>query len=414
MKLKNFVEFYRLNNKPPFSEDKTVVLECARSEENIALLQAIRADGVDVDADPDLKDLLPDDSQIDLELQIPTNGEFFAYRTLEEMLSDAKTLLNGEYPAEFYIVADDFYSVEQQKLSSKYQNLFNLCSLIKGLGELAHYHDAKQKDGKNNNFVFIDESEIITAKPVVIKPTINLVMLEQPLLDVALIESFHSPKEKVSPTVGKEKAFFRVSIIEFLGQLKHLSQTELFVHLVMNWSEFLVSYQRNLETYLSGFAFHKARKEVSDEEFKVAEQYSKIIGDIAGKLFGLPVSFVALLGLFKSDITLIVELVVLFSVCTASWLMSSLVTNQIKQLERIDHAKGIAFDALENQKTAYPVDLQTKLTETVTALKLEHTRIKNLLIKLWYIVWSPVVIATGIMGYRYLEALINFIRVNCL
>uniref|UniRef100_UPI00301D8381 hypothetical protein n=1 Tax=Staphylococcus aureus TaxID=1280 RepID=UPI00301D8381 len=88
----------------------------------------------------DVDDLLPDGSTIDLELQIPTNGEFFVYRTLEEMIQDAKTLLNGEYPAEFYIVADDFYSVEQKDLSSKYQNLFNLCSLIKGLGELAHYH----------------------------------------------------------------------------------------------------------------------------------------------------------------------------------------------------------------------------------------------------------------------------------
>lgn len=389
-------------------------LECVCSKENISLIQAIHADGIDVDTDEDVEDLSSDGSTIDLELQIPTNGEFFVYRTLEEMIQDAKTLLNGEYPSEFYIVADDFYSEDQGELSSKYQNLFNLCSLIKGLGVLAHYHDAKQQDGKNNNFVFIDESEIITAKPVVIKPTIKLAMLDQPLLDVTLIESFHSPKEKVSPTVGKEKAFFRVSIIGFLGQLKHLSQTELFVHLIMNWSEFLTSYQRNLETYLSGFAFHKARKEVSDEEFKVAEQYSKILGDIASKLFGLPVSFVALLGLFKSDITLIVELVVLFSVCTASWLMSSLVTNQIKQLERIDHAKGIAFDALENQKTSYPVDLQTKLTEAVTALRLEHVRLKKLLAKLWYIVWGPVVIATGIMGYRYLEILIDFIRVNCL
>lgn len=409
MNLKHFVAFYRLNNKPPFFENKKVELECVCSKDNIALIQAIHADGIDVDTNEDVDDLLPDGSTIDLELQIPTNGEFFVYRTLEEMIQDAKTLLNGEYPAEFYIVADDFYSVEQKDLSSKYQNLFNLCSLIKGLGELAHYHDAKQQDGKNNNFVFIDESEIITAKPVVIKPTIKLAMLEQPVLDVTLIESFHSPKEKVSPTVGKEKAFFRVSIIEFLGQLKHLSQTELFVHLVMNWPEFLASYQRNLETYLSGFAFHKARKEVSDEEFKVAEQYSKILGDIAGKLFGLPVSFVALLGLFKSDITLVVELVVLFSVCTASWLMSSLVTNQIKQLERIDHAKGIAFDALENQKTSYPPDLQTKLTEAISALNQEHTRIEKLLFKLRNIVWTPVVIAIATMGYRYIEALIKWL-----
>jgi hypothetical protein len=418
VKLTNFVTLYRQSSHSSFEEGKLVQLSCDCNEDVIARIRAIDVDRIEVDAicidgsEFDIDDLQPSESTLELELQIPTNGEFDVYRSLDEMLLDARTLLNGDYPPEFYIVDDDFYSIEQVLLPTKYQNLFNICSLIKGLGELAHYHDAKGHDGRGNNFVFIDESEIITAKPVVLKPVITIDMLNQPVLDVTLIESFHSPKEKVSPTVGKEKAFFRVSIIEFVGQLKHLSQTELFVHLVMNWTAFLDSYQRNLEIYLSGFAFHKARKDVSDAEFKVAEQYSKLLGDIAGKLFGLPVSFVALLGLFNTDVTYAIEFVVVFSLLAASWLMSNLVTNQTQQLERIYHSKGIAFDALDSQKTAYPKDLQTKLTEAITALDDEYQRLKQLFGILWYVVWSPTVLALLIILFRYVETWIAWLCLN--
>lgn len=416
MKLKNFVTFYRLNNKPSFCGNKTVELDCDCSEENVDLIKAMAVDGIDIvsicidgdDIEPD--NLEPGSMAIELELQIPTNGEFDAYSSLSEMIEDAKTLLVGEYPSEFYIIDDDFYSSEQMELPSKYQNLFNICSIINGLGELAHYHDAKEHDGMSNNFVFLDESEIITSKPVIMKPAITIDLLNGPILDVALIESFHDPKEKVSPTVGKEKALFRVSIIEFVGQLKHFSQRELFVYLVANWPDFLKCYQRNLETYLSGFSFHKARKEVADEEFKVAEQYSKVLGDIAGKLFGLPVSFVALLGLFKSDVTFSIEFVVFISLVTASWLMSNLVKNQMGQLNRIDHAKGIAFDALENQKSSYPVDLQSKLSEVVTALNNEYQRLDKLLRRLAYVIWTPVIIVIMVIGAKYIGIVIEWLH----
>lgn len=408
--IKSFVSFYRQNGKPAFSKDMQVEMTCVCNEENLAMIQEIIRSGIEVDEiifedeDVEFEDLSPSNGTIDIHLVIPTNGIFHIYSSLEDMLKKAKSLSSGELLKEFYIINDDYYSNDVGKVPLEYQNLQNICIIINGLGDLAHYHDSKESKGVSSRFIFIDESELITSKPIVIQPQIDIKMLKQPILDISLIESFSTFLSNESPNTvnsGIEKGFFRVSIIEFLGEMKHFSQIEMFSHLIMKWCDFLNMYQRNLDTYVSGFAFHKARKEVATAEFSIADQYSKVIGDIAGKLFGLPVSFVAVLALFNKDITCVVEFVILLALITASWLMSKLVLNQREQLYRINHAKGISFDALEGGKASYPIDLQVKLTEAVDALNNSYVSLDKLLGRLYIVVWLPVLIALLFLVHKY-------------
>ena len=414
--IKSFVSFYRQNGKPAFSKEMQVEMTCVCNEENLAMIQEIISSGIEVDEiifedeDVEFEELSPSNGTIDIHLVIPTNGIFHIYSSLEEMLKKAKSLSSGELLKEFYIINDDYYSNDVGEVSSEYQNLKNICVIINGLGELAHYHDSKESKGVSSRFIFIDESELITSKPIVIQPQIDIKMLKQPILDISLIESFSIALSNVSLNTantantansGIEKGFFRVSIIEFLGEMKHFSQIEMFSHLIMKWCDFLNMYQRNLDTYVSGFAFHKARKEVATAEFSIADQYSKVIGDIAGKLFGLPVSFVAVLALFNKDITCVVAFVILLALVTASWLMSKLVLNQREQLYRINHAKGISFDALEGGKASYPIDLQVKLIEAIDALNNNYKSLDKLLGRLNIVVWLPVLIALLFLGHKY-------------
>ncbi|WP_318404764.1 hypothetical protein [Photobacterium leiognathi] len=408
--IKSFVSFYRQNGKPAFSKDMQVEMTCVCNEENLAMIQEIISSGIDVDEiifegeEVEFEELSPSNGTIDIHLVIPTNGIFHIYSTLEDMLKKAKSLSSGELLKEFYIINDDYYSNDVGEVPLEYQNLKNICFIINGLGELAHYHDSKESKGESSRFIFIDESELITSKPIVIQPQIDIKMLKQPTLDISLIESFSTSLNTERPNSvnsGIEKGFFRVSIIEFLGEMKHFSQIEMFSHLIMKWCDFLNMYQRNLDTYVSGFAFHKARKEVATAEFSIADQYSKVIGDIAGKLFGLPVSFVAVLALFNKDVTCVVEFVILLALVTASWLMSKLVLNQREQLYRINHAKGISFDALEGGKASYPIDLQVKLTEAVDALDNSYNSLDKLLGRLYIVVWLPVLIALLFLGHKY-------------
>ncbi|HIF9513879.1 TPA: hypothetical protein ACX6SS_002219 [Photobacterium damselae] len=414
--IKSFVSFYRQNGKPSFTSGSMVEISCICNKENLVSIKEIQDSGIEIeqillnDSDVEIDDILESNDTLDVSLSIPTNGLFHIYDSVSDMLDKAKSLSAGEFLNEFYIIEDDYYSQDTVAMPNKYQNLFNICSLIKGLGELAHYHDTKDRKGDGNSFVFIDESELIAAKPIIIQPVISLEMLDLEVIDVTLVESFYNASSKSGPSVGKEKGLFRVSIIEFFGSLKYLSHTEMFSHLVMKWNDFLDMYQRNLDTYISGFAFHKVRKEVAAAEFSISDQYSKVIGDIAGKLFGLPVSFVVVLGLFQDKITLPVELIVLLALYTASWLMSKLVLNQLKQLDRINHAKGISFDSLEGEQVDYPKDLQDKLTEAITALDNNYESLKNSLERLNYMIWLPFITAFLIVLYRYIDVI--WIKVN--
>lgn len=413
-RLTSFVEYYRLNNKPLYQRGAGLVFTCTSSQHNISLLKAIESDGFEVeeilqgDNCFDIDDLIPSAETLEVTLTIPTDGTFHVYSTLEEMLEHAPSLSNGEYINEYYVTNDDYYSLEATTPSKQYSNLINICSMIKGLGELAHYHDTKVH-GSKHNFVYIDDSELVTSKPVVIQPNITIDLLNLPLLDVSLVESFYNVNTKVTPNLGREKGIFRISVIEFLGEKKNLSEIESFSYLVSNWTSFLNMYQRNFETYMSGFAFHQARKEVAEAEFTIAEQYSKVMSDIAGKLFGLPVSFVAILGLFNIDSKIPSEIIILLGLTTVSWLMSKLVLNQKRQLERIKHAKKISFDTLEGERTEYPLDLQTKLDEATTALDEDYSRLNKLFNKLDVVVWLPTSIAAVILACRYSEQVLELI-----
>ncbi|AYV12345.1 hypothetical protein [Shewanella algae] len=414
--IKNFVDFYRQYKDEIVVDGDELTLH---SNFNMKLLNhicSLSADGFSI------KELLIDGEDVSLQeirklrekgsvdnyegltvkaiISIPTNGEYNIFQSVKKLVSSSKSILSGNMLEEYYLFEEDYYSYDESEKPTGIPSIINICKLISSLGELAHYHDSKLNNGRNS-FVFINESETVAAPPVVLEPVITEELIELKPIDISFFDEMSDGQPVLNPHAGKEKALFRVSIIEFSEQYKNLKNSQLFTFLVIEWESFKKIFQRNLDTYISGFAFDKARKEVAEAEFGLAEQYSKVIGDISGKLFGLPVSFVAVFALFDKDTFWLVELIILIALFTASWLMAKLVENQRSQLERINHAKELSFDSLINNAINYPPDLKGKLEEANTGLGDSYTKLNKLLFALSYLVWLPFAITFYILAIKY-------------
>ncbi|MCT7041785.1 hypothetical protein M1717_26490, partial [Salmonella enterica subsp. enterica serovar Pomona] len=60
-----------------------------------------------------------------------------------------------------------------------------------------------------------------------------------------------------------------------------------------------LAYDNNLSVYLSGFNFHKARKDVAAAELDFSEKTAKTISDLTAKILTIPLSLLAAIGIWK-------------------------------------------------------------------------------------------------------------------
>ncbi|MEZ8353857.1 hypothetical protein AB6C45_21545 [Vibrio splendidus] len=439
MMLEAFVNLYRTLDKPRLQDGGDLEFNCVLDEKTLDLLNLVSDSGISVDEIEqgnnfyNLSDATANGLSSSVLLKIPANGDYNIFRDLDDLLDRATELTNGQSLDEYYVCEDDYWSTESTsteststeststeststKIKDEYTNLKRYAELVKGLEKLASYHDKKQ-NSTHHELVFISNDESITSKPVVLRPHITLELLSREVMNTSTIKELTSKKSDGQANINRERAIFKVSIIEFFETIPKSQSTSNFKHLVCNWDEFISLYNNNFETYLSGFAFHKAKKEVADIELQVAEQYSKVLGDIAGKLFGLPVSFAALLGLFSEKATTMSDTLILISIISASWLMTRLVSNQRAQLERITHAKDISFGSIKGKSTQYPRELQEEITSAKTAIDLNAGRLKRDLAYLSTLVWAPLSIGLSLYLCRHrelIEPLTLTIKTICL
>ncbi|WP_277058410.1 hypothetical protein [Trichlorobacter lovleyi] len=223
-------------------------------------------------------------------------------------------------------------------------------------------------------------------------------MLDGDIPDMTLIESFQSNNPKTDPHYSSKIGVFRASLAEFLKKCP--VGLPAFSFLVSQWDEFSSIFIKNLDTYLSGFAFHKAKREVAEAELKIADEFSKIIIDITGKLLGIPISLAAVIAIAKST-SILESLMVVTGLGLATLIFSGTVGNQQRQLQRIIHAKNVVFNALEGKQEIYPDDLKTVITEMKDGLDKNESKLKWLLRLFRLLSWSPFIVGAVVFYFIF-------------
>ncbi|MCX0499716.1 hypothetical protein [Erwinia billingiae] len=304
------------------------------------------------------------------------------YKGKSEFLN-ANTLKKGVIPSEYYIVEDDFIS-NSPVIPEYIVKANKLCEFIISLSKLAHYHDTRS-ELTNYKLIFVKNSDSKSSS--ISLETDFSEELIQNQLNTGVINYLSDEKNKFKPHFNESLGIFRNSLVDYVTE-----QGKGFNDLVTSWADFHDYYEKNLSVYLSGFSFHKARKDVASAETEFAEKTSKIISELTIKLLSIPLSFIASLGIAKLDKGLDISIAFIGVVIT-SVILLMVIKNQENQFKRIIHAKNLVFEPFQKDKDTYPPPLQKEITEVLKELKGNEVTASRTLDAFKALTFTPVIVA---------------------
>lgn len=409
MTLGDVVAIYRALDCPEI-KSQCFAGEFVTTEETNAAFKALLSSSTErtaparvVEATCDGVDLLLSDhevtvgSKVTAKFRVGNNGAGKFYPSYSALLSSA-SIKSGVVPDNFYIVKENHYFSSDGKVDSEYDfnQLSILCEVILGLKDLAHYYD-KTTTSSPTKLVFLAAEEHKSC-PIVLDICLRESVLKADLSDISVLTSLLSDEAKLDAHFEPRKSIFYSSLGEFVAGL---SPELAFCKLVENWTDFAAVYQRNHSTYLSGFAFHKAKKEVAESEIKLAEQLSKVTSDLTGKLFSIPVSVAAIVAMFHKDSSLVTNGLVVFGLVLTAILIVGIVVNQKNQLESVKQAKVIVEQSIEGKKSSYPPELKAHIENMSTRLNGNINTARNWLFIFRALAWLPSLVGIAVFYYQY-------------
>tara|TARA_R110001583_G_scaffold194100_1_gene364282 strand:+ start:21905 stop:23164 length:1260 start_codon:yes stop_codon:yes gene_type:complete len=415
MELSNFVSFYRSVKQSTANNAVDICGEIQLTQKNITLLKSLNKtrnignfkelilNGEEVT----IEELSPSSCSVEVIFRIASSGDAHIYKDINNYLEMNKSLSRGDCSSEYYILDEDYFS-EENKDDLRFLKIQKLCEVIKGLAELAHYHDLKS-DSDKLSLVFVSDGELSRTKPVILVAQLKPNMLELPEIKTtilsSLLEGDHNPHKL------QEQGTFRASIVEFFGNNSN-DTSKNFEEIIKHWNEFTLLFNRNFETYISGFAFHKAKQEVIDAELSSAEQFSKIIGELTGKLLGIPLSLAAIIGVVKTE-SVVEQILIVLGILLASYIISETLHNQKRQFKRISNASSLTFAELNSKKNTYPSDLCIYITKAVKMLEKSKKSLARTLYFFNLLSWVPPIIAITYIGVLQKKYLIESFQYFC-
>jgi len=391
------VELFRLSNHPYFDGGKfSAYLDCTTQTKSLFLKlfninpQFGSLDDLEVDGLPcyGIGDFPENGRKLSFTFKVNQGSANRFYIDRSDFVK-IHALKKGVMPEFYYIVEDDYYSIDSQK-PQWIQKTESICELIFNLSKLAHFHDIKH-DSKGTFFrlVFVLHSESKSTS-IVIETNFSENVVDDKIIDLDLIKSLVSLESSVDIHYIEKVNTFRNTIIEYVE-----GNSNSFSGIIENWHDICQLYSNNLAAYMSAFSFHRARKEVVDAEIEYSEKLSKIISDISSKALAIPISLAASLAIFK--LTSNSEWIITFSgVIITGVISSAMLLSQKKQLERISHSKEVLFKQLNVRIKDDTTDLKNSLQEVIDKLNDNEIFCRNVLDCLLSFAWMPTCV--GIVG----------------
>lgn len=409
MSLEAIVALYRACGRPLLDDaffsgaadfNRVRALVCKVKNDNKARFDELEVDGIDV-----LNESFPElGKKIKFRLRLPTGSSSTFHLNLAALLAIEPRVSRGEEPTDYYLVDEDYYCGETERPESV-KALGRVCRLICGLSKLAPYHDKKPSSG-HLRLVFIQPTQERGVKPVELETTVTMAVVNAAMdLEPRLVEELSESSAANDPHYTAKVGVFGTSLAAFVGSRPAGSAFE---YLVTHWKEFVAEYQRDLSTYLSGFAFHKAKTEVAEAELKIAGEFSKVLSDITGKLLSIPLTIAAISAIPRAD-TFFERSLLLLGIIVASFTISRTVANQKRQFNRIKNAKELVLGAIQGKRESYPKELAEIINKMGESLERDEKGLQNSLTFFCALSWLPLIIAFVVLCYLYRSDLAIFV-----
>lgn len=315
-------------------------------------------------------------NQVKFDFQVAIQGGARFYMDIED-LCKIRSLGRGKFPEHFYLVGEDYQHGQDESMPEAVQNLKALAALVQSLAELSDHH--YQTTGSDAwTLLFLTNEQNATLETRI---SSSMIKSQSPVMK-ALLDDLLSHQSGIHQR--EKRLMFSATMCEVLKGGVTFSQ-------FIDRSEKLVElYQNNLKTYLSGFSFEQARREVAEAQTQFAEQLSKTVNDMTAKLLGLPVSMFAVFAILRTDRWL-EQFLMVIAAFMASYVLYQMIHHQKKQLQQIAKSKDLVFKTLENRSHAdnYPEELKDAIQDAVCSLESNRRALDQTLNIYTLLAWLP-------------------------
>lgn len=353
--LSSIVSLYRASGRPPIGANNrieaklnateeliTTIRECQYLDNTFGRFEELLVDDLELE---DNQQILPG-QQIEFRWALATSGTLPFYNSFSQLLTNRKTLFKGDIPETYYIAQDDLL-VEPNHRESRSVRLANICTLIRLLSEIAHYHDEKGQADTYQLVFVINNTSKNGYHPTVLETRFDESDLAGGELDLRTLGDIVHAERKSESHAQEKTSMFRLCLAETIESTPKDSSA--FKYVLNDWDNLLKKYKQNFDTYISGFSFSKLRNELANAEVEIANSLSKVLSDVTSKLFSIPISFAALLTMNRLDSVAENVLFVLGTVLV-SFIISGLVRSQLLLKESIDASQKMVFDQFEYKR----------------------------------------------------------------
>lgn len=258
-------------------------------------------------------------------------------------------LIKCNYPEEFYIVKDDYYSKEVgiNITDSKLKILVKLVNYLSSQAEGTYFEE------KFLCLVYFCKSEEGIVDKMLLKINFNNPILLVDKIDSDIFNELFL-KESDDLLINEKKNIFLTTLNDFL---RPLPEEIRFISLVTEIKKFQELFLNNLKLYFDKFSFQKIRQEVANAEIDFSEKCSKTLSDIQAKLLGIPISLAGVIAIFNSKDKY--EILMLFiGITFTSLILTSTVKVQLNNFNAIKSASKNVFDGFINRYLSCPETLR--------------------------------------------------------
>jgi|TARA_Y100000780_G_scaffold105439_1_gene95755 hypothetical protein len=329
---------------------------------------------------------------VQLSYKIPRNNTTRFYQNFDVFLGEfSKTFSNfTECLPEFYAFDDDIYFSTKPHETDDNKLLSRLNILIKNiikLEKLAHYHDGK--NGTDRTLVYLPGEQ---KNPVILSVHLSKDLLQNDI-QFSLLNELTAKDCELNTHYSEKINIFYASLHEFLTSCS--TPNEAFVKLITAWTSFGELFRNNIQTYLSGFSFQKAKKEIVEAELELSEKLTNLTSDIVFKLFSVPASIIALAAILqKGTLDVFVITLLFIGVVVTIILMYGLLVSQQNKYESLVKAKELIFNSIDGNEMEYPIELQKEISTMKTRIDSHFISTRKWLNKFKYAIFSPLVAIT--------------------
>lgn len=184
--------------------------------------------------------------------------------------------------------------------------------------------------------------------------------------------------------------------------LASAGSVQAFEFLVLHWSQVLSIYRHNLRAFLCEYSFDKVRKEIASTEIEYATKLSGVLGDVAGKLLGLPIAAGGGVLLVKAS-SVSEFVIVAAGLITVSVIFLLVIWNQWLQFKRLGETSSFIFQQYESKLTTYPMKLREPIIQGRGMLLKQARFLKKTLFAVGVIATVPTLFVCWMTFHRYWE-----------